>query len=238
MDNQDAGAKNRRRPANGAAAAARSRSKRPLRGGLLKAIDLGEAKPRGLRASLALAPDETDVRAHLEDELRARAAELIEFLGLPREGWDLEQLAKALIEREFGIPRGAQNWWERFAACLIQKYVPGFSLIKVNKKKHGAPLEWTPERLMQLFADVEFFKRKGLSVAAICKFLPTKQGYRERWAAWADQDRALSRAYYRAHELCQKDWLFLVELCGGEALIPERRGDLIEKAIERHALKL
>src|SRR3974390_1025092 len=98
MDNQDSGAENRRRPAAGGAA--RPRSKRPLRGRLLKAIDPGEAKPRGFRAALSVPPDETAVQAYVEDEFRARVAELNEFLGLPREGWDPEQAAKALIERE------------------------------------------------------------------------------------------------------------------------------------------
>jgi hypothetical protein len=234
----DSGAEDRRPRPSDAAAAARPRTKPPLTGRLLKPVDLSEAKPRDVRAQLDLAPDESDVLAYAEDEFGARAAELNEFLSLPRDARDPEQTAKALIEREFGIPRDAQNWWPRLAACLIRKTVPGFSFIKANKKKHGAPVEWTPERLMQLFADVEFFKRKGLRVTAICRFLPIRAGYKQRWAAWHNHEGALRRAYCKANELRQKDFLFLLELCGGDALIPGKCGDLIAKAIERHALQI
>ena len=239
MNTDDSGAENRRPRPSDATATAPPKSKRPLTGRLLKPIDLSGAKPRDVRAQLALAPDESDVLAYAEDEFGARAAELNEFLSLPRDARDPEQTAKALIEREFGIPRDAQNWWPRLAACLIRKYVPGFSFIEANKKKkHGAPVEWTPERLMQLFADVEFFKRKGLRVTAICRFLPIRAGYKQRWAPWRNHEGALRRAYCKANELRQKDFLFLLKLCGGDALIPGKCGDLIAKAIERHALQI
>jgi hypothetical protein len=237
MNTDDPGEENRRPSANGTATVPRSKSKRPLTGRLLKPIDPGEAKPRGLRAQLALPPDESDVLAHIWNEGKARVAELNELLGLPPDVRDPEQVAKALAEREFGIPRHAQNWWMRFATYLTRKTVPHFSFTKANKKKHGAPLQWTRERLMQLFADVQFLKKKkDWSVAAICKSLPTMKGYKERWAR--NKGGALRKAYVSANQLRQRDSLFLLELCGGDALIPERRGDLIEKAIERHALRI
>src|ERR1700730_6636843 len=131
----------------------RPRSKRRFTGRLLKPIDLREAKARGLRAQFALPPDESDRRAHFRDEVAARLPELKKFLGLPPDDRDPERLAKALVERELGIPRDAANWVHRFAAYLTWDRVPGF---RSGKKGHGAPRNWDPEQLMQLFADVNF----------------------------------------------------------------------------------
>jgi hypothetical protein len=41
-----------------------------------------------------------------------------------------------------------------------------------------------------------------------------------------------------ANKLRREDSLFLLELCGGEALMREKRVDLIEEAIKCHALKI
>jgi hypothetical protein len=212
----------------------RPRSNRGFTGRLLKPIDLGKAKARGLRAQLALPPDESDRRAHFRGEVEARLPELKKFLGLPPDDRDPERLAKALVERELGIPRDAPNWWDRFAAYLTWDRVPGF---RSGKKGHGAPRKWAPEQLMQLFADVEFLKKKtGQSVPKICKRLPTTKGYEERWGKWSRD--ALRKAYVMANKLRREHGLFLLELCGGEALMREKRVDLIEEAIKRHALRL
>jgi hypothetical protein len=217
-------------------------NKRPLRGRLLKRIDLTEAKARGLRAAFALPPDENDIRAHHTDELEARLLELNEFYALdPADRDYCERLAKALGEDEFGIPRDDQYWWARLAWYLIRKRFPGFSIKQPGKKKRGTPRRWTDEPLMQLFADVEFLKRKktGSSVVAICKVLTTKKGYKDRWGHWSGgQGGALRRAYVKASKRFREDGLFRLELCGGEALMREKRVDLIEEAIKRHALRL
>jgi hypothetical protein len=212
----------------------RPRSKRRFTGRLLKPIDLREAKARGLRAQFALPPDESDRRAHFRDEVAARLPELKKFLGLPPDDRDPERLGKALVERELGIPRDAPNWWDRFAAYLTWDRVPGF---RSGKRGHGAPRKWTPEQLMQLFADVEFRKKKtGQSVPKICKRLPTTKGYEERWGKRSPA--ALRKAYVMANKLRREHGLFLLELCGGEALMRKKRVDLIEEAIKRHALRL
>jgi hypothetical protein len=54
----------------------------PLTGPLIKPIHLGEAKPRGLRASFALPPDESDIKAHWGRELITRLAALDSLFGL------------------------------------------------------------------------------------------------------------------------------------------------------------
>jgi hypothetical protein len=49
-----------------------ARKRRPFTGVLLKPIDLGDAEPRGLRASLAVLPDQSDIEAHLLKALSER----------------------------------------------------------------------------------------------------------------------------------------------------------------------
>jgi hypothetical protein len=61
-------------------------------------------------------------------------------------------------------------------------------------------------------------------------------GYKERWGKWSGD--ALRKAYGMANKLRREDSLFLLDLCGGEALMREKRGDLIEEATKRHALKI
>jgi hypothetical protein len=200
----------------------------------LKKIDLTEAKPRDLRAALAVPADENDVLAYYEDELKARIRELNEFLELDAGENNPERLAKALIEREFGILRASSNWWHEFAAYLVLNHVPGFSVDKDNKK-HGAPRRWTHERLAQLFADVEFVKKRtSLSTTAICKILRTKKSYKQRWGNHSVA--ALRTAYVQAHELLRENTSFFLQLGGGEVLMG-KDADLIKVAIERHALQ-
>ena len=229
----------KRRPlSKGDAAMPRPKSKRPFTGRLLKPIDRREAKARGLRAQLALPPDESDLQAHVRGEIEARIPELNKFLDLPPDNRDLERLAKALVEREFGIPRDAPDWWPAFLAYLIRTRVPGFRVGNTGVKRHGAPQKWTHEQLMQLFADVQSRKKKktGQSVVNICKRLSTTKEYEKRWGERSPD--ALRKAYGMANKLCREDSLFLLELCGAEALMRTHRGDLIQNAIERHALQL
>jgi hypothetical protein len=53
-----------------------ARKRRPFTGVLLKPIDLGDAKPRVLHASLAAPPDENDIKARFLKEISARYAVL------------------------------------------------------------------------------------------------------------------------------------------------------------------
>lgn len=81
-----------------------SPKKLPYTGILLKAINPDEAKPRGLRAPLAVPADESDKLAHIEEGLRARYAALDKFFGLKSSSPDIwERRAKELIAREFNI---------------------------------------------------------------------------------------------------------------------------------------
>jgi hypothetical protein len=205
-----------------------ARKRRPFTGLLLKAIHLEEAEPRSLRVALAAPPDKSDIEAHISKELRARYAALDNFFSLESNSPNIwEQRAKALLAHKFGIPTDALQGWEHLTQYLTNRYVPGFSL-KVGERKHGAPVKWNFERLAQLFADVEFSKKDiGKSVSKICKALPTR--YPKRWG--------LRKAYAKAQKLRCEDFRFALHLCGPDALIPAKRTDPIQAAIERHALR-
>jgi hypothetical protein len=211
-----------------------ARKQRPFTGLLLKAIQLDEAEPRGLRAALAVPPDKSDIEAHILKELEARYAGLDKFFSLKLNSPNIwEQRAKALLAYKFGIPTDALQWWEHLTRYLTYRYVPGFSL-KVGEGKHGAPVEWNFEQLAQLFADVEFLKKDtGKSVREICKELPTINP--QRWGRYRHQ--GLRKEYARAQKLRGEDFRFALHLCGPDALIPGKRSDLIQAAIERHALR-
>jgi hypothetical protein len=211
--------------------------KPPWTGLLRQPIYPVDAPARGLRVSLALSPDESDVSTYVEDELKARLAAFDKFFGLdPHSGNIWEQRAKSLVEREYRVRSTNSNWWRNFALAMMVRHVPGIS---IGTKKKGAPRHWTFELLAQLFADVEFLKKKtGKSASHICKILPKTKGYKERWGGRPRTPGALLKAYKGATKLIDRDFLFALELCGGDVLIPAKGTDVVEAAIERHALKI
>jgi hypothetical protein len=212
--------------------------KSPYTGILLKAIRLDEAKPRGLRTTFAAPADESDKRTHLEGELRARLAALDKFFGLPAKSQDIwQERAKALLSRQFDIDANDPHWWQTLGAHLLREQVPGFSIKSHGDKKHGAPQEWDFTQLAQLFADIEFLKRKErLSIRKICDELPKRTGYKRRWGRY--KAGRLRLAYWDANKLRTKNVEFLFILSGGEWLIPAKGIDPIDAAIQRHALRL
>jgi hypothetical protein len=216
-----------------------ARKRRPFTGLLVKAIHLGDVKPRGLRASFAVAPDKNDFAAHILEELDARYAALDKFFGLQPNIENIwEERANALLAYQFDIPVEALKSGERLTRYMIGRYVPGFSLKGSSEKKHGAPLEWDFKQLAQLFADVEFLKRNtGKSITKICQELPTKTGYAKRWGRYRGKPEGLRRMYAKAKKLRGQDFKFALYLCGPDALIQGTRTDLIQVAIEQHALK-
>ena len=212
--------------------------KRPYTGILLKAIYLDDAKARELRAALGASADESDKLAHIEEALRARYAALDKFFGLKPSSPDIwERRAKELITREFNIAIDDPQWWRALTSHLAGAYIPGFSLVRPGQKKHGAPQEWDFWQMAQLFADIEYLKRKEhWSVRKVCNELPKTKGYRQRWGRYKP-DR-LRNAFLQANSLRKRNAEFLLILSGGEWLIPARGIDPIEAAIQRHALKI
>ena len=206
-----------------------------LTGLLLKAIDLHGAPARGLRGSFALPPDEGDLRAHLQEELRQRWSAVDKFFELDStaaHNWECR--AKALVAHQFEIPSDHPQWWMALARRLAALYVPGFSVRLGRKRARGAPRQWNDERWAQLFADGEYLKRKHrLSVRQICEKLPRKPGYAKRWGYFHPQ--GLRRGYSTANKRSDK-LLFQFVLCGPDAAL-RPRPDQIKAAIERHALK-
>jgi hypothetical protein len=216
-----------------------ARKRRPFTGVLLKPIDLGDAKPRGLRESLAAPPDESDIKAHLLEEISARYIALDKFLGIHSNTENIwEHRAKALLAYEFDIPAHAVQSWEHLTRYLTNRYVPAFRLKTAGEKKRGAPLEWDHEQSAQLFADVEFLKKNtGKSISKICEELSSLTGYAKRWGRYRGKSGGLRKAYAKATNLRHENLIFELLLCGPDALIPAKRTDLIQAAIERHALQ-
>jgi len=212
--------------------------KRPLTGLLKKPIHLGEAKPQGLRESFALPPDQSDIEAHWRRELTKRLVAFDNFFGLESDAGDIwERRGKAFFAYlfKFQSDRRDQEWWMAFTCHLLRDRVPGFSVKMPGEKKHGRPHEWSFERLAELFADVEFLRKKtGLSVSAVCGLLRQKV-YAKRWAQCRVE--ALRKAYAKAKKLRQQNVLFEMELCGPASLIPANGIDCIQAAIDLHSLK-
>jgi hypothetical protein len=119
---------------------------------------------------------------------------------------------------------------------LAPQHVPGFIFKLIGQKKSGRPSKWTDDLLAQLFADVEFLKRKrGLSVRRICRMLPDKSGYERRWKDYNGD--TLSNAYLEAKKRRQT-LEFECFLCGPHAVFSPTAVDRIATAIELHGLKL
>jgi hypothetical protein len=209
----------------------------PLTGPLIKPIHLGEAKPWGLRASFALPPDESDIKAHWEREVITRLDALDSFSGLESDSRDIwERRGKAVFAYlfDFQSDRRDQEWWMAFT-CHLLRFVPGFTVKMPGEKKRGAPREWTFKRLAELFADVEFLRRKTrLSVNSICRALPKRKGYESRWGNFGAQ--ALRKAYVEAKKLRRQNFLFELELCGPS--IAANGIDPIQAAIDAHSLRI
>lgn len=204
---------------------------------LRKPIDLSEAPARNLRAALALPPDERDLRSYANSEIMARWEALDGVFQLDSKAPDIwEQRSKALIERTFNIDPSDPHWWMTLAFRIAKGRIPGFSLRKPDKKKHGAPCQWTDERLAQLRADVEFLKKTTkLSVQKICEKLPRAKGYARRYGDC--KCGALRKQYSRAMA-ASRGLQFQLVLSGPAAMIPSSGIDPLEAAIENHALKL
>jgi hypothetical protein len=208
---------------------------KPFTGSLRKPIDLSEAPARGLRAAFALSPDESDLRSYAVSEIAVRLKSLDELFGLNSNARDIwEQRAKALIARRYNIDPSDPIWWERLTYSLALNHVPGFSFRAVNKKRHGAPREWTDEQLAQLFADVQFLKSTTkLSVKEICKRLRSSKNYVKRWGRY--RPPGLRKQYLKAKSL-GRGLLFQFVLCG-PAAVSATNSDRVSIAIERYALK-
>ena len=206
---------------------------KPLTGCLRNPIDPTAAPARGLARSLGLPPDANDVRSYARSELKVRFAALDEFFGLDFNAQDIwQQRAKALVARKYNIDPSASDWWVELTLCLAQKHVPGLSFKRADKKNHGAPRQWTDEKLAQLFADIEFLKRTTkLSVKNICDRLPHSKNYVKRWGCY--RPPGLRKQYLKAKYL-SRGLLFQFVLCGLSAI---STNNIEGAAIEQHALK-
>jgi hypothetical protein len=185
-----------------------------------------------------LPPDESDIKAHWERELITRLAALDNFFGLESDSrhiWERRGKAVFAYLFDFQSERRDQEWWMAFTCHLLRDFMPGFTVKMPGEKKHGAPREWTFERLAELFADVEFLRKKtGLSVSRICGLLLKRKPYAERWARYGVH--VLRKAYSQAKKLRRQNFLFEMELCGPS--IVANGIDRIQAAIDAHSIKI
>ena len=119
------------------------RKRRPFAGLLCKPIDLADAKPRGLRVSLAEPPNESDVKTHIMEEIEARYIALDTFFSLDSNSLNIwEERAKALLTYRFEIPAYALQSWEHLAP-LFDAPVRAWFFAQATKQK---PI-WCPVRV-------------------------------------------------------------------------------------------
>ena len=167
-------------------------------------------------------------------ETKARFAELDTFFKLKSDSPDIwERRKKALLAYQFDFhsDRSEEEWWMAFTYHLARRHVRGSSLKLPGEKKHGVPREWTFRRLTELFADVEFLKKKtGLSVSRICETVLRRKEYAKRWAQFGVD--ALRKAYSEAKKLRRQNLRFVLVLCGPAATIPASGIDPIQAAID------
>src|SRR5260370_33647585 len=89
-----------------------ARKRRPFTGLLAKPIQIEDAEPRGLRVALAAPPDDSDVRAHISQELYAGCAELDKVFSLQSNIQNIwEQRARAVLAYRFSSPANAVLSW-------------------------------------------------------------------------------------------------------------------------------
>jgi hypothetical protein len=142
----------------------------------------------------------------------------------------------AIVKREFGIRLDEPYWDLRLFWCLACERIPGFSIKGPDENRHGRPNKWDKQRQLELLGDVEQIREnnKKLSRTQICRSLPHKPGYCERWGKFTPA--SLCKAYSQARK--QRVWLIF------EAGLSDPMGrtfpegiDSVESALKRFALK-
>ena len=151
-------------------------------GVLRKTIDLDDAPARGLNCT-SLPSAEEDRLVYEVEQVLARVDALDRHYNIAPNTPDIcLARAKALLSEVYKIDVSNPKFWLELSMELALRHIPGFSHRRPGKKKHGAPREWTDERLTQLLADIEYLKKtSGMTVKDICQRLPRAPGYAKRW---------------------------------------------------------
>jgi len=211
--------------------------RKQFKGLLLKKIYPSAAPALGLRRAFAQPPNEEDIAVHIQLEQAARWAAFDETFGLDTTAPDITvQRLITLVEYDTGVEPIDPLWVDRVADVLARRHIPGFSIATAASKRHGAPLEWTGRQQAELFADIEFLRKKtGKTVKEICRTLPNEKGYSKRWRRYSSE--VLRKAYTKARKN-SRGLLFQLEYFGPKATLPAGCTDPTEAAIRRHALKI
>jgi hypothetical protein len=158
---------------------------RPFKGLLRKRVDYRDAPPNGLAAQLGAPPNKQDVTQYVTKEFIARFMELDKHFALDSSAPNIwEHRAKALIELYWHVPASSQHWWQDVCWKIVRDRIPGFST-DLTKKQLGAPKEWSDEKRIELFSDVEFLKKTHkLSAQEIFNHLSRSKNYSQRWGRY------------------------------------------------------
>jgi hypothetical protein len=205
-------------------------------GVLRKSIDLDDAPARGLKCT-SLPPEEEDRLVYQLEQILARLDALDRHYNIAPNTPHIDfARAKALLSDIYKIDASNPKFWMELSMALALRHIPGFSHRRPDKKKHGAPREWTNERLTQLLADIEYCKKTtGKTVKDICQRLPRASGYASRWGNCTGQ--GLCRQYSRARRLNCGLLLQCDPSSKVNAAVSGPDVDTIDAVIEGHALK-
>lgn len=131
-------------------------TKKPLPQSLRKRIKVSDAKPCSLRVQLALPAGESDLENHIVSERLKRVEALVARYGLNANAPHLaEQLVKALVNDEYGVPADSPDWWHRFLVALMGRHIPGFLI-----ERRGRHRKWVFDSLAVLHKDIQSLKKK------------------------------------------------------------------------------
>jgi len=169
--------------------------RRSLPASLAKQINPANAPAKGLRRQFCLAPDESDKKAYVVEEMSRRIKMFEQEHGLDRNTPNLnERRTKAAVELIFGISPDAPDWWAKVGLTLLIRFVPGFSI-----SSRGRPRKWQFTDYIDLYADVRAIKAKRPELRGkdLCKALQRK----ERWAKF--RISALRRAQVHANAIAR-----------------------------------
>jgi len=115
---------------------------------LRKPVDLDEAPARDFRACFAIPADESDRKAYAVSQFEARWEAFDHCFELDSGSRDIWQFrVMALLAHIHKVDRTDPRFWAKLALRIANGRVPGLSLKKSDKKRHGAPREWSDQRL-------------------------------------------------------------------------------------------
>jgi hypothetical protein len=119
--------------------------------------------------------------AHIQSEEKTRWIALTSILGWIHGDRYSGKAREAAHRVDTGTDGADPQWWEHVGIALARRYVPACHQGPAERKKHGAPREWTDERRAQLIADIECLQILREIDQGNLQDLPRLRGYSARW---------------------------------------------------------